>query len=124
MKSILALAILLPMAGCGYVERQPEYRYPDVAAITAQFHQGHWQNADWEFVETLGTTRGPFKGVGDHQSNKGSKKSVTYTVGGSRVKKVLEIDEAVLVRRFVNPQGDWLLMIYKHRPVKDKAREV
>jgi hypothetical protein len=112
-----ALAVALSTIGCGSrAERPAEFRYASVAAITAQF-DAHWQNrARWQYVETLGTTAGPFKGIGDHQLHAGAGKSVSYGAEGARIKYVLDIEEEVLLRRFVNPQGEPLVLVYKRRP--------
>lgn len=107
---LLTFAILLSAAGC---ERTVEYRYASIAEIPSPSDLPHWQ-----YVETLGTATGPFKPIGGHVLNADARgKRVFYTVGGSRVEKDLDLlQEQVLIERFVNPQGDSLVIIYKRRP--------
>lgn len=106
----VALAILVSTIGC---ERPAEYSIASVDAIVAPFDE-----AQWERVEALGTTVGPFKGLGDHGLGAGAnKKKVFYTLAGTRIEKDLDLPEEVLIRRFENPQGDSLVIVYKRRPV-------
>jgi len=108
----LALAVLLPTTGCGHrAEQRAEYPYASVDAIPPSHDADRWQ-----FVESFGATAGPFKPTGDHQLNSGPGKSVSYGVPGARATQILNIDEEVLVRRFVNPQGEPLLLVYKRLP--------
>jgi hypothetical protein len=107
----VAPTVGLLTTGCERRAEHPaEYPFAIVAAMPPLSDA-----ADWEYVEALGAKAGPFKPVGDHVENAGAGKSVSYTFGRARFKKDLDIEEPVLLRRFVNRQGDPLVLVYKLR---------
>jgi hypothetical protein len=111
MKSIVLFAITIVLSFAGCEREATKYPYASVAELTAPH-----DNAEWEHVETLGNTVGPFRELGDQQLNTGAKpKRVRYVQGGSPVEKDLEFQEEVLLRRYENPQGDSLVVVYKRR---------
>lgn len=105
-----AFAIFLSFTGC---QREPTtFPYASAAKLPALHNK-----AEWERVETLGNTDGPFRGLGGHELNAGAlRKRVFYTQGGAQVERDLDIKEDILLERYDNPQGDSLVVVYKRRP--------
>lgn len=108
---IILVFLMLSVIGC---EPHDSFSIASVDAIRPLENESGWQE-----VETLGTHDGPFRALGGVVLNAGMKKTVAFTVGGTRIEKHLDLDDVeVLLRRFENRQGDSSVKVYQRPATK------